>query len=234
MKIYYDFINDDVHHDISDLLQLSVKPKWYKDLSVFIGGFNTAYETVKNYGFLQNDFSREILPKTAKLCPSMRHLFGPNSGVMKAPCDIIIRTQGNEMDWVSSSKAMTVNLHPDEQLPQLSKKYNILKFNSNIGITASKNCNITFMDNILHKETQFRPCPGVIDIHKGGKSLPLNPIVFFPKSEDLQIFEIKKGTVLMAISFSDRVESIVKKDLKQKFKNYENGRSTFLASWKDQ
>ena len=45
MKIYYDFIDDDVHHDISDLLQLSVKPKWYKDLSVFIGGFNASSKT---------------------------------------------------------------------------------------------------------------------------------------------------------------------------------------------
>lgn len=231
MKIYYDFIDDNTQHDISDLLQLSVKPKWYKDLSVFIGGFNTAYETVKNYGFFQN---AGVLPKTAKLCPSMLHLFGPNSGVIKAPCDIIIRTQGDAMDFVSPGKSMTVNLHPDSQLPQLSKKYNILKFNSNVGITVSKNCNITFMDNILHQETQFRPCPGVIDVHKGGKSLPLNPIVFFPKSEDLQIFEIKKGTVLMAISFSNRIENIVKKDLKQKFRNFENSKSKFIASWKDQ
>jgi hypothetical protein len=234
MKIYYDFMDDNLQHDISDLLQLAVKPKWYKDLSVFIGGFNTAYETVKNYGFFQNDFNGEVLPKTAKLCPSMLHVFGPNSGVIKAPCDIMIRTQGNGMDFVSASKSMTVNLHPDRQLPQLSKKYNILKFNSNVGITVSKNCNVTIMDNILHQETEFRPCPGVIDVHKGGKTLPLNPIAFFKKSEDLQIFEIKKGTVLAVISFSNRVENIVKKDLKQNFRNFENGKSKFVASWKDQ
>jgi hypothetical protein len=232
MKLYYGF-KDNARNDISDVLQLNVKPKWYKNLSVFVGGFNSAYKSVKEYGF-HFGTSDDPLPKTAKTCPSMIHLFGSSSGVIKAPCDIIIRTKDENYDWVSSSKAMRIASHPDQQLPQLSKKYNIFKFDSNIGIQVSKNCQMTFLDNILHQETEFRPCPGVIDLHKNGKVLPLNVIAFFPKSEDLHVYEIKKGTVLSTISFSEKIEQITEKDMLQDFENFESGRSKFIGSWKDQ
>jgi hypothetical protein len=229
MKLYYDDSKKVSETKIEEIIDIQgIKPAWYNNLTIYFNGFNKLYDYVKEHGF--KGFLGSYPPLTAKVCPSFLHMFKNKIALVRSPCDMIIETKGRDVFYTSSNTDLFLEQHPFQQAPGLADNNLILKFIIPIDIGLSEKDTVVYLDNILHENTPFRPCPGVMSGLSKNNPTRLHIISFLPFHEDKKVYEIKKGTVLGVLLFNKELTGLKKAD----FEKYSNarfaGNSKFVGS----
>jgi hypothetical protein len=232
MKLYYDDNKKASQTKIEEIIDIQgIKPSWYNNLSVYFNGFNKLYDYVKEHGF-KGFLGANYPPLTAKVCPSFLHMFKNRIALVRSPCDMIIETKERDVFYTSSNNDLYLEQHPFQQAPGLADNYLILKFIIPIDIGLSEKDDVVYLDNVLHENTPFRPCPGVMPGLSKNNPTRLHIISLLPLHKDRKVYEIKKGAVLGVMLFNKELTGLKKADFKSYSDDRFNGNSKFVGGYK--
>jgi hypothetical protein len=231
MNIYYQHLslNED-QYDLEDFIKYKNNPNWWKRLNIFKNGKKNLMDYISSYGLQGLNSSSHL---TAKVCPSFHSVF-KNSIILKSPSEIIFEVTQNSINWVTSNPLITIDYHPEDQIPEyLGEKYFFIKFKLPFIFISDKKCSYVIQNPTLYNDVFYEVCPGQIEL-ESNKSINLNVITLVKKPliGKKEIYTIKAGESLAMLTFSEKINSIKhKKILTAKYSNW-NHRKSFIGSWK--
>jgi len=85
-------------------------PKWFKNLPI-----------------VKSNASDKLIKPNSKSCPSFISIY-KEGYIIKAPCDILLKVDGDKWEWNTPSTMFNIEIHEDEQLlDYLPRNHNIKK-----------------------------------------------------------------------------------------------------------
>ena len=215
-NIYYDFTYkaEDVYRNEECIKKaIAEPPLWWKNLTPFVRNCKNVESFIEKHEDEYWARPNDGLLATSKKCPAIiKHL--SNSVIVKAPCDIRIRTNEDTFQWkVSNGNQIDIGCHDSDQVD--GYPYHILKFNFPIVIKADQGVTASFVKPIFYDDFGFDVAPGIVDLSLLNQ---LNIISLFSKKQ--ANYFIPYNSVIAILQLSKRIKSITRTDLSKEKAKY--------------
>ena len=205
----------------------TLRPDWWKAMSLFAYGYNNVAELLKNKF---DDIIKEDVNsyRTVKTCPGLGAVF--NRAInLKWPCDVLIQVdeEGNLAYKTSNDTLISLGIHQQKFQGHLDDVI-FLKVTYPIAI-RNKNFDVSFHDPILYNNTPFRVSPGLLLRSK--RPITLSSFLIFPAKPENYFF--KAGEVFTTLVLSESGIPIKKANLYNDVMKYRSDISSsfFDSKW---